>query len=346
VDVRPQEEWAEWRIPGSVHVDVYDALKAGQHPEMLAALDLPGDQPVVTVCGAGKTSLLAAAQLQERGFQARSLAGGMKAWSLAWNSAEVPVEGSSSVLQVRRTGKGCLSYLIGANDVAMVIDPSLAPDVYLRLAEQHGWRIMGVLETHVHADHLSRGKMLAELTGATLYLPAQDRVAFSYAPVQDGDVLKIGSARLTALRTPGHTLESTCYLLDDRILFTGDTLFLKSVGRPDLEANPEQAHQRAHLLYHSLQILLALPAHIQVLPGHISEPVAFDEKPVMASLATVAQQTALLHASEEEFVAQILQRIPPTPPNHQRIVVLNEAGVFPGGDPTELEAGANRCAVG
>ena len=89
VDVRPQEEWAEWRIPGSVHVDVYTALKAGQRPAALATLALSGDQPVVTVCGAGQTSLLAAEQLQERGVEAHSLAGGMKAWSLAWESAEV-----------------------------------------------------------------------------------------------------------------------------------------------------------------------------------------------------------------------------------------------------------------
>jgi glyoxylase-like metal-dependent hydrolase (beta-lactamase superfamily II)/rhodanese-related sulfurtransferase len=347
VDVRPDEEWAEWRIPGSVHVDVYDALKAGQRPEALTMLNLPGDRPVVTICGAGKTSLMAATQLRERGIQARSLAGGMKAWSLAWNSAEVSVPDSAArVLQVRCTGKGCLSYLVGADGVAVVIDPSLEPEIYLSLARQNGWTITGVVETHVHADHLSRGRVLAEGSGATLYLPAQDRVAFPFTPVRDGDVLEIGPAKLTALHTPGHTLESTCYLLDGRTLFTGDTLFLNSVGRPDLEANPEEARRRAHLLYRSLQRLLDLPARPLVLPGHTSEPVAFDGQPVAASLAEVSGNTALLHVAEAEFVEQILQRIPPTPPNHHRIVELNEAGVLPDEDPTELEAGANRCAVG
>jgi len=346
VDVRPDEEWSEWRIPGSVHVDVYDALKAGQRPAALATLDLPRDQPVVTVCGAGKTSLLAAEQLRERGIPAHSLAGGMKAWSLAWNSAAVPVSGGTArVVQVRRTGKGCLSYLVGADDAALVVDPALEPEVYLALAQQHGWTITGVLETHIHADHLSRGRALAEQSGAPLYLPAQNRVAFPFTPVRDGETLEIGSARLTALHTPGHTLESTCYLLDGQALFTGDTLFLNSVGRPDLEADPEQARQRAHLLHGSLQRLLALPEHTLVLPGHMSEPAPFDGQAIAASLAEVSARTALLHASEEEFVAQILQRIPPTPPNHQRIVALNEAGAAPDVDPTELEAGANRCAV-
>lgn len=347
VDVRPDEEWAEWRIPGSVHVDVYDALKAGQQPEALTMLDLPSHQLVVTVCGAGKTSLLAAEQLRNRGIQARSLAGGMKAWSLAWNSAEVPVPDSATrVLQLRRTGKGCLSYLIGSGGVAFVVDPSLESEVYLRLAQQPGWTITGILETHVHADHLSRARMLAEQSGATLYLPEQNRVAYPFSALQDGDVLEIGAAKLTALHTPGHTLESTCYLLDDQVLFTGDTLFLNSVGRPDLEADPAQARRRAHLLHSSLHRLLKLPTHVRILPGHTSEPVAFDGQPIVASLGSVFERTALLHVPDADFVEQILQRIPPTPPNHQRIVSLNEAGAFPDENPVELEAGANRCAVG
>ncbi len=125
LDVRPTAEWAEWAIPGSIHVDAYDALQA-HDPAALAALDVPSDVPVVTVCAAGKTSQIAASQLQARGLQALSLDGGMKAWSLAWNTAEVPVSASGvRVIQVRRTGKGCLSYLIGASDEAMVIDASL-----------------------------------------------------------------------------------------------------------------------------------------------------------------------------------------------------------------------------
>ncbi len=96
LDVRRAEDRVEWAIPGSVHVDAYDALRAGD-PDALAGADLPRDVPVVTVCNVGKTSTIAAEQLRARGFEAHSLAGGMKAWSLAWNSAEVP---GSSVAQV------------------------------------------------------------------------------------------------------------------------------------------------------------------------------------------------------------------------------------------------------
>src|SRR5215212_4592118 len=113
LDIRKAEDRAEWSIPGSLHIDAYEALKAGE-PGALADAAIPMDVPVVTICGAGKVSITAMEQLRARGYDARSLAGGMKAWSLAWNSADVPVLGSAAtVIQVRRTGKGCLSYLIG-----------------------------------------------------------------------------------------------------------------------------------------------------------------------------------------------------------------------------------------
>src|SRR5205807_363481 len=92
------------------------------------------------------------------------------------------------------------------------------------------------------------------------------------------------------------------------------------------------------------QRLLALPPETVILPAHTSEPVAFDGRPISATLEEVQERTSLLRETEETFVSQILARLPPTPPNHHRIVALNEAGTLPD-DPTELEAGANRCAV-
>jgi glyoxylase-like metal-dependent hydrolase (beta-lactamase superfamily II) len=345
LDVRPTADRAEWAIPGSLHVDAYDALKAGD-PDALAGVVLPDETTVVTVCGAGKVSVVAAEQLRARGFDARSLAGGMKAWSLAWNTAEVRVPHSAAtVVQVRRTGKGCLSYLIGSGGEAAVVDASLAPQVYLNLAVNHGWQIRHVLDTHVHADHLSRARALAERTGAIVHLPETDRVAYPYAAIREGEVVAVGDARLTALRTPGHTPEAMCYLLDETALFTGDTLFLIGVGRPDLEASADEARERARLLWASLRRLAALPPETLVLPGHTSSPVAFDRVPIAAPLAEVAARVPALGLEETEFVETILARLPPPPPKHAAIVAFNESGEAPLGDPTDLEAGANRCAV-
>ncbi len=345
LDVRPMVERAEWAIPGSIHIDAYDALRA-HNPAALADVDVPSDEPVVTVCAAGKTSQIAAEQLTARGLQALSLDGGMKAWSLAWNVAEVPVPAHDvRVIQVRRTGKGCLSYLIGAKDEAMVIDASLDPQVYLDLASQHGWQITSVLDTHIHADHLSRSRRLAQMSGAMLFLPDQQRVSFPFTVMRDGDTLATPHLMLTALSTPGHTPESTCYLLNNTILFTGDTLFPTSIGRPDLHADEQEARARSSLLYHSLHKLLALPSETLVLSGHASEPVPFDGQPIGATLAEIDEQIGILHTTQTMFVETLLRLLPPTPPNYERITRLNEAGLVPEGDMTELEAGANRCAI-
>ena len=270
----------------------------------------------------------------------------MQAWSLAWNTAEIPLADSSvRVIQVRRTGKGCLSYLIGAQGEASVIDAALDPQIYLDLAEQQGWQITSVFDTHIHADHLSRSRQLAARSGAMLFLPEQQRVSFPFTALCDGNTLKTTTMQLTALRTPGHTAESTCYLLNNHVLFTGDTLFPTGVGRPDLDANPEEARERAEALYHSLHKLLALPADTLVLAGHTSMPVPFDAIPIMTTLARVDEQIGMLHATRSHFVQNLLSRLPATPPNYTRIVRLNEQGLLPEVPVTELEAGANRCAI-
>src|SRR5256886_4398576 len=196
LDVRPAAERAEWSVAGSVHADVYNALRRGE-PTALADFHPTNGDRVVTVCAAGKTSMLAAGRLRARGLDAVSLEGGMRAWSLAGNTADLSFSASTArIVQLRRTGKGCLSYLIGSQGEAVVIDASLDPQVYRRVAEGHGWRIRTVLDTHVHADHLSRARALAVDTGARLRLPATDRVSFEDAPLKDGDTLRVGSAGL------------------------------------------------------------------------------------------------------------------------------------------------------
>jgi glyoxylase-like metal-dependent hydrolase (beta-lactamase superfamily II) len=346
LDVRTARDRAEWAIPGSLHVDAYDALWAGD-PRALATIDLPREAPVVTVCGHGRTSRIAARHLAARGFSALSLEGGMEAWSLAWNTAEVPIQGTDArVIQIRRTGKGCLSYVVGSDADAAVIDPALEPAVYVDLAARRGWTIRSILDTHIHADHLSRARALAAATGATLCLPTTPRARFPFVALDEGDIVRVGAATLSALHTPGHTPESTCYGLDGRALFTGDTLFLSAVGRPDLEATPDETRDRARLLHTSLRRLLTLDAETLILPGHTNSPVAFDGRPIAAPLSVVRASTPLLQADVEDFIASLLARIPPAPPNHHRIVECNEAGSFPEGNPTALEAGANRCAVG
>jgi glyoxylase-like metal-dependent hydrolase (beta-lactamase superfamily II) len=228
---------------------------------------------------------------------------------------------------------------------AIVIDASVDPDVYVRLLSERGWRLVGVADTHIHADHLSRSRQLANLEGAALLLPTQNRAQYPFRPVADGDRIVFGSTALVAMRTPGHTDESTTYLLDDTAAFTGDTLFLNSVGRPDLEGGTQkELASRARLLHMSVRHLLELPEATQVFPGHFSEAIPFDGRMLGTTVRTIRDTVALAQLEEAAFVKAVLRRIPPSPPNHSRIVEFNERGELPG-DPSELEAGANRCAI-
>jgi glyoxylase-like metal-dependent hydrolase (beta-lactamase superfamily II) len=133
--------------------------------------------------------------------------------------------------------------------------------------------------------------------------------------------------------------------LNQAAIFTGDTLFTNGVGRPDLHADAESVRQRGRALFLSLTRLRQLPPEVVVLPAHTSEPVAFDGQPIAARLADVSVWLADWMASESAFVARVTSKLPATPPNFARIVELNEAGELPSDDLTDLEAGANRCAV-
>jgi len=343
LDVRPRSEREEWAIPGSIHADVYDRLKAND----LNAFDkiaLDKSMPVVTVCTAGKTSLKAAALLKEKGFEVYSLAGGMKAWNFAWSTAEVVLNGVK-IIQVRRSSKGILSYIIGSHDEAIVLDAALDPQVYLNIANKNGWMIKYVTDTHIHADYLSRTRELAKASIATHVLIDTARVDYAYSPVSNGECLKFGKTSLQVIHTPGHTMESTSFRLGDDVVFTGDTLFVDGVGRPDLKADNDEAIRRSKLLYTSLQRLLTLNPKTFVLPAHLATAVPFDGMLISATIEKLKDKLDMLKLTESEFVKYTTSRIPPTPPNYLRIAGLNKQGSYEGYVPADLEAGANRCAI-
>ena len=118
LDVRPMNEREEWKIPGSFHIDAYDELKKN-NPNALKLVDFDKSIPVVTVCAGGKTSLIAAKMLHNSGYETYNLQGGMKSWSLSWNTASIVFD-DFEVIQFRRTGKGCLSYLVVSDQKAIV----------------------------------------------------------------------------------------------------------------------------------------------------------------------------------------------------------------------------------
>jgi glyoxylase-like metal-dependent hydrolase (beta-lactamase superfamily II)/rhodanese-related sulfurtransferase len=343
LDIRPLTERLEWYIPGSIHFDAYDKLKKNDN-EALNGLHLDKAIPVVTFCAGGRMSLVAARLLQAQGYNVFSLEAGMKGWSLAWNTAVLSFD-NFKIIQFRRTGKGCLSYLIISKKEAMVIDASLGTEAYEKYLLAEKADLKYVAETHIHADHLSRSKQLAAKNNAPLFLPIPNKVSFYFEPITESAVFQIGNINIRAIQTPGHTIESTSYLVDDKILLTGDTLFINGVGRPDLKTNNEEVIQKSKLLYNSLKKLLTLDENILVLPAHTSQPIDFDNKPIQTTIGSIKQNIAILRLNEEEFINTIQQRIPPTPVNYLAIVEKNIKGDFSDINPIDLEAGANRCAI-
>ena len=344
LDVRPSDQRAEWRIAESVHIDAYKQLRAGDETA-LDTVEVPPNTTVVTVCAAGRTSLLAAELLQRKGIPAQSLAGGMKAWNYAWSLADVSFDNGVKILQVRRPAKGVLSYVVGSQDEGVVIDAALDPEIYMDIARQNGWTIKYALDTHIHADYVSRTRDLAKASGAMHGLIGTADVDFDFTPLSDGEIIRFGSAELHVLHTPGHTWESTTFKLDDHAVFTGDTLFIDGVGRPDLKAEGAEAAEKAKSLYHSLKNLLTLNSTALVLPAHTSGAVLFDGKLIGEQISNVRKKVDVENVTQAEFVAYALSKVPPTPPNYMTISGLNRKGSYEGQALAELEAGGNHCAI-
>jgi len=338
LDVREADEFADWHISGSYNIPLGDLENR--------VSDVPRDQNVVVICAKGPRAEKAADLLFAHGIPSRVLEGGMGAWASTYDRVEADFAGAT-VVQLRRRGKGCLSYVVGAGERALVIDPSLSTAHYLDVAREHGWRITDVLDTHLHADHVSGARALVAATGATLRLSPDDDFAYEFEPLGDGltiDLTPDVGLKVVAVSVPGHTEGSTLYQLGRHAIFTGDTLFLESVGRPDLA---EQAEPFAHHLYRSLhERVLPLGDEVLVFPAHYGAGVEVHAGQFVAKpLGELRTTLPALAFSEEEFVAWALANVKDRPPNYQKIVLINGGRATLGDDAAEIEIGPNRCAI-
>jgi hydroxyacylglutathione hydrolase len=230
---------------------------------------------------------------------------------------------------------GCAAYVFGCagKGLAAVVDPQNGDlDSYIAFAAAKGMCITHVIDTHVHADHISGGRALAERTGGVYALHESAPIAFPFFPLRDGQEIGLGNVTAKVLHTPGHTPESICLLVTDTtrgaepwFVLTGDTLFVGSVGRPDLSDRVEQG---ARDLYRSLQRrILLLPDELEVYPGHFSGSVCgkgMSGKP-MSTLGFEKRFNPLLRAaSEDGFVSTLTQTILPEPLNKAEIIRRNQ----------------------
>lgn len=343
LDIRPLTERNEWHIPQSIHVNAYESLKAGSS-EALNDLQIDKQIPVVIFCAGGKLSQFATKILANKGFEAYSLHGGMKAWNYAYDTAELAFD-NFKIIQIRRVAKGCLSYIVGSDTHAIVIDASLDPIIYDRIAQKAGWKIAFVTDTHIHADYVSRTKELANFTCAIHLMNSTAMVSYSFLPLADKEVIKIGKVAIETIHTPGHTWESTTFNIENKILLTGDTLFTDGIGRPDLKADEEEAKRKSTALFNSLQFINTFADETLILPAHISQPIEIGQRIIAEKIGKLKQTIPALSFKIDCFIDSILSKLPPSPPNYLTIAEINKGGSLEGFIIPDLEAGANRCAI-
>ena len=246
-------------------------------------------------------------------------------------------------MKVEQLYTACLAqgaYFIESNGEAAVIDPLREVEPYLEMARERNATIRYIFETHFHADFVSGHKDLAAQTGATIvYGPTSMETGFKAHIAHDGEKFQLGDVHIQLLHTPGHTLESSCYLLTDEedekiALFTGDTLFIGDVGRPDLaqkviaDLTPEKL---GSMLYHSLrEKIMPLPDDIIIYPGHGAGSACGKNMSAETS-DTLGNQKRTNYAlntalSEADFLKELLHGLTPPPGYFPKNVLMNIQG--------------------
>jgi hydroxyacylglutathione hydrolase len=236
----------------------------------------------------------------------------------------------------------CASYLFGCltHDRLAVVDPHIdLVNGYIRLAEEAGAPIVAVFDTHVQADHVSGLPALVEATGATGYLPAGAAVEFEHVALEDGARIELGNTIVDAVATPGHAPAHHAYVVADRrrrtddpwLVFTGDSLLVGDIGRPDLHAggDPEPLARR---MYESVGRLLELPDGVLVLPSHYAGSVcgrSLSGNPFSTIGFERRHNPALAFADEESFARSLLSKLPPPPAGQAEILAANRSGRTP-----------------
>src|SRR5665647_983897 len=236
LDVRNESEFNDWKIEGE-HIEViniaYFELLDGVDP---ALAKIPNGKKVLVVCAKEGSSKFVAEQIVEAGrSDIYYFEGGMKSWSEHLEPVKVgDLKDGGSIYQFVRIGKGCLSYMVVSGGEAAIVDTVRMTDVYENFAKENHVQIKYTIDTHLHADHISGGRALAEKVGATYWLPPKDaeEVVFNYEKLEEGQDFTIGNTKINIqpIYSPGHTIGSTSLIVDDSYLLSGDILFIASIG--------------------------------------------------------------------------------------------------------------------
>ncbi|MEW5592890.1 MBL fold metallo-hydrolase [Peribacillus frigoritolerans] len=351
LDVRNESDFNDWKIEGQnfefLNIPYFDLLDGVE--EILD--QIPANKEILVVCAKEGSSVMVAEMLSEAGLDVFYLKGGMKAWSEHLEPVRIgELTNGAEIYQFVRLGKGCLSYMVVSNGEAAVIDSTRMIDAYLDFADDIGVKITHVLDSHLHADHISGGRRIAEVTNAAYWLPPKDaaEVTFEYQPLESGNVITIGHTAIDiqALYSPGHTIGSTSFVVDQKYLLSGDILFIDSIGRPDLAGLAEDwvgdLRETLYKRYKELsEELIVLPSHFMII-DELNEDGSVAKK----LGALFAENHGLNIADETEFRELVTGNLPTQPNAYQEIRETNMGKIEPDDEKQrEMEIGPNRCAV-
>lgn len=360
LDVRTPEEYNAWKISYGEQEPLLIPITQLASPDSKVLENIPKDKEIIAICSHGNRSGMAAQMLSRIGYNAKSLKGGMVNWNSVQDAVAVPVGTESlRIWQVRRVGKGCMGYLVASmsDKTAVAIDPVCdGSEAYMQIARENDLRITKAIDTHMHADHVSGVAKLRMVAGADPYLSSLERYEINkkglpnFKPIRDGYYIEVGQGvTLTPLSTPGHTKGSMCFSLVDgenKYLFTGDTLFVDGIGRPDLR---DKAKEFALDLYNTLhqKILNNFPEDTLILPCHYSTSTSIRTRILVSKmLGAIKKQNKHLALPKDEFVNQVINTVPPRPMNYKIIIGINK-NMIPCDEMKmrDIEAGPNSCGI-
>lgn len=351
LDVRTEEDYRAWQIECRYTLNILNIpyIDFIEEPEVAMA-KLPKDEEIVVVCGKGDASRFVADMLAQRGFSSCNISGGMRAWGSLYRHSTIWDEGNIKVVQFNRVGKGCLSYVLVSGSEAAVIDAGRHVENYLSYLLGNSLKLKYVFDTHLHADHLSGGRKLADATGAVYHVSPVEMEGgkIKYAPLPARGDFSLGTTSITirSVQAPGHTPGHNVFFFENRFLFSGDLLFINSLGRPDLGG---KASEWVGDLYHTVQTVLAeYGDSVIVLPAHTSGIQDMDESGrVLGILGELRKRNRLVATkNQDEFFKEVLSHIPKEPEDYQKMRQAN-LGLSTPDEATQSiwETGKNLCAV-
>jgi glyoxylase-like metal-dependent hydrolase (beta-lactamase superfamily II) len=358
LDVRNDDEHSAWTFEArrpveTVHVPYFDFIEDTEG----SIARVPRDRELVVLCAQGGSSEMIVDMLGEAGIASRNVKGGMLAYGDYLEPVRVPLAAEeaarSEIWQVNRRGKGCLAYVVRSGGEAVVVDPSRHAEWYEAFAAKLGARIVRVLDTHVHADHVSGGPALAERLGVPYYVAAgpEFELKQKVEALADGQAIALGgpagvSIEVRIVSTPGHTPGSTSYLVAGRYLLSGDTLFVTSVGRPDLGGH---VVEWGFALFETLtRRIAALPDDVVVLPAHYGGVHEVGPDGVVAGrLGDLRRSVPEMQArTAEELVERDKAAVKTPPASYSEMIQYNLGTLTASTEKiVEWELGKNQCAV-